>query len=127
MRQILSSAGILVLLTLFSISDFDLGSFPDASDTVANFNDGSQYDCLEFELPDRVLDGSDGSCVAAAMIMQQALKRYNVNCLYITNEGWIPTAKNPVSAQWVQYLVAQDGGYGDSNWDEFKLPDKGGD
>ena len=110
MKQVLSSVLILLLLVLLSISDFDLGEFPDSSKIVTAFNDGSQYDCLEFELPDRVLDGSDGSCYAAAMIMQQALDRYNVKCLFITNKGWIPTAKNPVNYQWVNYLLSEDPG-----------------
>ena len=100
MKQILSSVGILLLLILLSVSDFHFDS-PDRSKTVADW-DASQYDCMPFELHERVLDGSDGSCVAAAMYMQQALDRYNVDCLYITNKGWIPTSKNPVNRQWVK-------------------------
>ena len=110
MKQVLSSVGILLLLTLLSISDFDLGSFPDSSQTVLKWT-ASQYDCLEFELPDRVMDGSDGSCYAAAMGMQQALDRYGVKCLYITNEGWIPTSKNPVNRQWVKFLLTDEHPY----------------
>ena len=103
MKQILSSVGILLLLILLSVSDFHFDS-PDRSDKIADW-DASQYDCLEFELPERVLDGSDSSCYAAAMYMQQALNRYNVKCLYITNDGFIPTSKNPVNAQWVKFLL----------------------
>ena len=108
MKQILASIGIFAVLICASIADIDLGDFPD---TLANW-DASQHqgDCIDFELPQHVLDGSDGSCLAAAILMAAAMDYNKVDCLLITNTGWIPTAENPVDRLWLEQLFESDGG-----------------
>ena len=108
MKQILASIGIFAVLICASIADIDLGDFPD---TQANW-DASQHqnDCIDFELPEHVLDGSDGSCLAATILMAATMDRYKVDCLFITNNGWISTAENPVNRLWLEQLFESDGG-----------------
>ena len=105
---VLSIIAMFILLLLLTISDFDIGTFPDAPKNITYLG-ASQHNCLEFELPERVLDGSDGSCVAAALIMQLTMDLWDADCLLITNTGWIPTKENPVNRQWLEQLLASDG------------------
>jgi hypothetical protein len=129
MKQALSSIGILILLILFSISDF---KFPDSSQTVTDW-DASQYDpdprendyhgygvinldlarheCIDHQLSDQVMEGSDGACVAASMEMLTMMDRYQVDCLFITNKGWIPATLNPVTRHWVNWSLSNDAPY----------------
>ena len=85
----------IVMALLLSLSDISFGTFPDGLKDVTPWE--SKTNCFELELPERVLDGSDGSCVAAALLMQFAMDVWKVDCLLITNDGWIPTNENPVS------------------------------
>ena len=110
MKQTLISIGIMILLIIMSISDFDLGHFPDESQTVTDW-DASQHDCLDYEIPERYMDGSDGSCVAANMVMRDVMVSYSLQCLYITNEGWIPSTVNPVTLYHIKNLLASDTPY----------------
>jgi len=102
-KQFIGSIAIIIILFICSIADFNFDK-PIITDTEQDWT-AAQYGCLEYELPERVLDGSDGSCLAAAMIMKDALERYDVDCLYIINKGFIPTAKNPVTRQWIEILL----------------------
>lgn len=112
MKQILSSISILLLLIIFSISDFDFGNFPDASDTVTDWDASQyQYECTEHKLSDQVMTGSDGACVAASMEMLMVMDKYEVNCLFITNPGWIPASYNPVTRHWANWSLANDAPY----------------
>ena len=107
MKQILSSIAILLLMILFSISDFDLGSIPDRYSEW----DASQHECLDHELSGQVMGGSDGACVAASMEMLAVMDKYQVDCLFITNKGWIPTPHNPVTRHWVNWSLSNDAPY----------------
>ena len=42
--------------------------------------------------------------------MLEQIEKYD-GCIYIVNDGWIPTAKNPVTREWAEYLVELDGKY----------------
>ena len=122
--------GMMLMLVILSISDFDMGSFPD---TKANW-DASQYqqilplatavnypveanppNCLAIKLPEEVLTGTDMACLTAARVMEETMGNYEVECLFIVNDGWIPTSVNPVDREWVDYLLSTDGGPGNLN------------
>jgi hypothetical protein len=103
MKQILTSIGILLLLIIFSISDFDFPSTPKIN--------ADRHECVEYELYDQVMVGSDGACVAASMEMLLMMDRYRVDCLLITNTGWIPATLNPVTRHWVNWSLSNDAVY----------------
>jgi hypothetical protein len=129
MKQIFSSIAILLLLILFSISDFDLGNIPDASDTISNFTsdpdprendyhgygivnlDLARHECIDHKLSDQAMIGSDGACVAAQIEMLRMMDRYQVDCLNITNKGWIPSTVNPVTRYHIKNLLSSDAPY----------------
>jgi hypothetical protein len=100
MKQILSSIGILLLLIIFSISDFDFLDTPKI--------DADRHECVNHQLSDRVMEGSDGACVAASMEMLFMMDQYRVDCLFITNKGWIPATLNPVTRHWVNWSLSND-------------------
>ena len=119
-----ATIGMLLMLVILAISDFDIGDFPDTKarwdqqqaiplativDYVVEDNTGT---CLAIKLPEEVLTGSDMACLTAARIMDETMGDYEVECLYIVNDGWIPTSENPVDREWVDYLLTLDGGPG---------------
>ena len=104
MKQILSSISILLLLILFSISDFDF-------ENTSNIVKANRHECIEHQLSDQSMIGSDGACVAASMEMLAVMNKYDVDCLLITNKGWIPTTLNPVTRHWVNWSLSDDAPY----------------
>jgi hypothetical protein len=108
MRQFIGSIAIIIILFVCSIADFNFNNKPDVKETGDGWT-AAQYGCLEYELPEYVLSGSDGACYAAALLMQRELEETGADCLYITNSGFIPTSKNPVTKQWVEILVKGEG------------------
>ena len=104
-KQILGSIAIFVILIVCSIADFDVHK-----DTQQDTGwDASQEPCLEFEIPEHLLDGSDSSCARAAEIMKMALDQHIAECIEIINEGWIPANKRILSKDEIDYLVALNG------------------
>ena len=107
MKQILSSIAILLLLILFSLSDFDLGNIPDSP----AYWHADRHECIEHQLSDQSMAGSDGACVAASMEMLAVMNKHDVDCLLITNKGWIPATLNPVTRHWVNWSLSDDAPY----------------
>ena len=122
-KQILASISILLLLILFSISDFDLESILNRSDTIEDQDPRQsdcrgyqilkpdRHECIEYRLSEQSMQGSDGACVAASMEMLAIMNRYDVDCLLITNKGWIPATLNPVTRHWVNWSLSDDAPY----------------
>jgi hypothetical protein len=107
MKQISASIGIMALLVCMSLADIDLGDFPD---TQANWDASQNSACMDFELPEHVLDGSDESCLVAAIFIAMAMDYNKVDCIFITNKGFIPTTENPISRESLEQLLESDGG-----------------
>jgi hypothetical protein len=103
MRNILTFIGVTVVLVICSIADFDLG--PDAE---RRWNATQQA-------------GTDTACLNAALVMEETMGNYEVECLFIVNDGWIPTSENPVDREWVNYLISTDGG--PANLDDIACED----
>ena len=130
MRNILTLIGVTIVLGILSISDFDMG--PDTKARWDATQQAYEYDlplaravnypvydnpsgCLAILLPEEVLTGTDTACLNAALVMEEAMGNYEVECLFIVNDGWIPTSVNPVDREWVNYLISTDGGPGNLN------------
>jgi hypothetical protein len=45
------------------------------------------------------------------MEMLVMMNRYNVDCLFITNKGWIPASVNPVTRHWIKRTLSNDAQY----------------
>jgi hypothetical protein len=136
MRNILTFIGVTVVLVICSIADFDLG--PDAERRWNATQQAYEYDlplaravnypvydnpsgCLAILLPEEVLTGTDTACLNAALVMEETMGNYEVECLFIVNDGWIPTSENPVDQEWVNYLISTDGG--PANLDDIACED----
>ena len=57
------------------------------------------------KLGDSLMNGSDGSCQYAGVIMNEILEENPEWKIFITNEGWVPSKKNPVDLQWSRVLA----------------------
>jgi len=60
--------------------------------------------CHLLALPPQTLTGSDGACQAAGMFILQYMKKHNARCVYITNEGFIPSATKKVTRKQAEIL-----------------------
>lgn len=122
--KFLAPAGMMLLLIICSIADIDLGDFPD---TKANW-DASQHpnadddqfengdypgsrpvpfaECAQLRLRDTYIDEpTDGNCYAATMVMLRSMDLAGKDCVYMTNEGWIPAMNNPMTREQVNKLL----------------------
>lgn len=95
---------VLVFIAIIGISFFvDLSphslSFPDDIDWEVDTA------CVEIELPSWCMIGTDSTCEACGKYMLKILETHEYPCIYITNDGWIPTSKNPVDLQWAKILA----------------------
>jgi len=52
-----------------------------------------------------LMNGSDGSCQYAGVIMNEILEENPEWVIFITNEGWVPTKHNPVNLEWSRVLA----------------------
>ena len=125
--------GMMLMLVILSISDFDMGDFPDtkaswdASQDQSHPNwDDARYEngpypgsheipfseCAQLRLADRYIDEpSDGNCYAATMIMLKAMNLSGKDCVFMTNKGWIPATENPMSRAHVNALLSSNAPY----------------
>ena len=56
-------------------------------------------------LGEPLMNGSDGSCQYAGVIMNEILEDNPEWKIMITNEGWVPSARNPVDLEWSRTLA----------------------
>lgn len=105
MKQILASIAIMALLIFFSISDFKMPIFSDTEPDWDASQDQIHLMCEPIELPRWCMIGTDGTCQVCGEYMLKILRVNNYPCIYITNEGWIPTSRNPVSLKWAKVLA----------------------
>lgn len=111
--HIFASIGILIMLLFMSLSDIDLNYYATHDDPFKTSVIENPAGCPAIGLPDYVLTGSDGACVAAAMLMLEIMNDYEVDCLFIANKGWIPLndRDNPISRKRLEQLLADDAPY----------------
>lgn len=62
--------------------------------------------CKEVELPTWCSIGTDATCQACGQYMLKLIEDNNYNCILITNKGYIPTAKNPVTHGYAKILAS---------------------
>jgi hypothetical protein len=101
MKQTFASIAIIGLFMIMSISDFDIGTFPDAP---ANW-DASQDPCSIFEIPDYLSGGSDSDCAKIANLMMLTMQTEGTDCIIVINNG---SGAIQTKAD-VEYLVALNG------------------
>jgi len=62
-------------------------------------------DCAAIKMPEYYIDNaSDTDVIESAYWMLTKILEYG-QCIYLTNDGWVPTAKNPVTLEWAEYLL----------------------
>ncbi len=67
--------------------------------------------CHQLALPSQLVTGSDGACYGAMIYTLRYMNDHNARCVYYTNEGFIPSAVNPISINRVKWLVDSDEPY----------------
>ena len=105
MKQTFASIAIIGLFVVMSISDFDIGIFPDAP---ANWDASQDPQCPDFELPEYAVTGTDMACLQAVRLMKIELDSTGADCLFITNTGWIPVPNNPAKRRWVEEMLSDE-------------------
>ena len=87
MKQTFASIAIIGLFVVMSISDFDIGIFPDAP---VDWHASQDPQCPDFELPEYAVTGTDMACIHASRLIKAELDR---------------TAFLPPTCVWPDYLV----------------------
>jgi hypothetical protein len=80
--------------------------------SLADIAFGEEGDCPNYEIPLYIVERpTDSLCRYSSELQLHYMNALAVDCLWITNTGWFPSSKNPVTRSWVNYLLSTDAPY----------------